>query len=91
MFSDHKSELLLHVGKTFKFTRLQITKNLCELSAMISENVEITCLKWLKNRTCSPVKPSVTSENFIFSHLSFLCLLSSPESLSRKFGFASLQ
>ena len=35
--------------KTFKFTWLQITKNHCELSAMISENFEITCLKWLKH------------------------------------------
>ena len=52
--------------KTFKFTRLQITKNRCELSAMISENLEITCLKWLKHHTCAPIKPSVTSENFIF-------------------------
>ena len=52
--------------KTFKFTLLQITKNRCELSAMISENVEITCLKWLKNYTCAPIKPSVTNENFIF-------------------------
>ena len=28
---------------------------------MISENFEITCLKWLKHHTCTPVKPSVTS------------------------------
>ena len=33
---------------------------------MISENFEITCLKWLKH-TCAPIKPIVTSENFIFS------------------------
>ena len=33
---------------------------------MISENFEITCLKWLKHHTCAPIKPSVTSENFIF-------------------------
>ena len=52
--------------KTFKFTSLQITKNRCELSAMISENFEITCLKWLKHHTCALIKPSVTSENFIF-------------------------
>ena len=30
---------------------------------MISENLEITALKWLKHRTCAPIKPS---ENFIF-------------------------
>ena len=52
--------------KTFKFTLLQITKNRCELSAMISENFGITCLKWLKQHTCAPIKSSVTSENFIF-------------------------
>ena len=51
------------LGKTFKFTSLQITKNRCELSAMISEYFEITCLKWLKHHTCAPIKPS---ENFIF-------------------------
>ena len=39
--------------KTFKFTWLQITKNCCELSAMISENFEITCLKWLKHDMCT--------------------------------------
>ena len=33
---------------------------------MISENFEITCLKWLKYHTCAPIKPCVTSENFIF-------------------------
>ena len=33
---------------------------------MISENFEITCLKWLKHHACAPIKPSVTSENFIF-------------------------
>ena len=33
---------------------------------MISENFEITCLKWLKHHTCALIKPSVTSENFIF-------------------------
>ena len=52
--------------KTFKFTRLQITKNRCELSAMILVNFEITFLKWLKHHTCAPVKPYVTNENFIF-------------------------
>ena len=52
--------------KTFKFTWLPITKYRCELSAMISENFEITCLKWLKHHTCAPIKPSVTSENSIF-------------------------
>ena len=57
MFSDHKPGLLLE---------LQMTKNRCELSAMISENFEITCMKWLRNHTCTPVKPSVTNENFIF-------------------------
>ena len=50
--------------KTFIFTLLQISKNRCELSAIISENFEITCLKWLNNRTCAPVKPSVTNEHF---------------------------
>ena len=41
---------------------------------MISENFEITCLKWLKHHTCAPIKPSVvTSENFIsFSSLIFV-------------------
>ena len=33
---------------------------------MISENFEITCLKWLKHHICAPIKPSVTSENLIF-------------------------
>ena len=33
---------------------------------MISKNLEITCLKWLKHHTGAPIKPSVTSENFIF-------------------------
>ena len=33
---------------------------------MISENFEITSLKWLKHETFAPIKPSVTSENFIF-------------------------
>ena len=66
MFSEHKPGLLLYVGKKIKFTWLQITENRCELSAMISENFEITCLKWLKHHTCAPIKPSVTSENFIF-------------------------
>ena len=33
---------------------------------MISENLEITCLKWLKHHTCALIKPSVTSEIFIF-------------------------
>ena len=33
---------------------------------MISENFEITRLKWLKQHTCAPIKPSVTRENFIF-------------------------
>ena len=54
-----------------------MTKIRCELSAMISENFEITCLKWLKNHTCSPVKTSVTDENSFLFHLSFLCLLTS--------------
>ena len=54
------------LDKTFKFTWLQITENRCELSAMISENFEITCLKWLKHHTCALIKPSVTSENLIF-------------------------
>ena len=59
--------------KTFKFTWFQITKNRCELSAVISEKFEITCLKWLKHRTCALIKPSVTSENFIFfSSLDFV-------------------
>ena len=40
-----------------------MAKNQVELSAMISENFEITCLKWLKHQTCVPIKPS---ENFIF-------------------------
>ena len=44
---------------------------------MISENFEITCLKWLKHHTCAPVKLSVINENLILSHLSFLCLLTS--------------
>ena len=43
-----------------------MTKNRCELSAMISDNFEITCLKWLKNHTCTPVKQCVTNENFHF-------------------------
>ena len=25
---------------------------------MILESFEITCLKWLKNHTCAPIKPS---------------------------------
>ena len=53
MFSDHKPGLLLYVGKTFKFTSLQMTKNRGELSAMISENFEITCLKSLRSHTCT--------------------------------------
>ena len=43
-----------------------MTKYRWELSAVISENFEITCLKRLKNHTCTPVKQSVTNENFIF-------------------------
>ena len=40
---------------------------------MISENFEITCLKWVKHHTCELIKPSVTSENFIFfSYLIFV-------------------
>ena len=40
---------------------------------MSSENLKITCLKWLKHHTCAPIKPSVTSENFIcFSSLIFV-------------------
>ena len=34
-----------------------MTKNPCELSAMIAEKFEITCLKGLKHHTCTPVKP----------------------------------
>ena len=33
---------------------------------LISENFEITCRKWLKLHMCALIKPSVTSENFIF-------------------------
>ena len=37
---------------------------------MISENFEITCLKWLKPHTCALIKPNDTRENFIcFSSL----------------------
>ena len=50
-----------------------MTNNRCELSAIILENFEITCLKWLKNHTCAPVKPSVTNENsFFFSSFIFV-------------------
>ena len=48
-----------------------MTKNRCELSTMISENYEITCLKWLKNHTGTPVKPSDTNENSFFSIFHF--------------------
>ena len=49
-----------------KLLQVQVAKNQVEMSAMISENFEITCLKWLKHHTCALIKPSVTSENFIF-------------------------
>ena len=48
-----------------------MTKNRCQLSAMISENFEITYLKWLKNHKRAPVKSSVTNENS-FSFPSFI-------------------
>ena len=43
------------------------------MSATISENFEIICLKWLEHHTCAPVKPNVTNENLIF--FSSLCML----------------
>ena len=53
---------------TFKFTKFTklITKNRCKLSAMISENFEITCLKWLKISHSCTSKPSATNENSFF-------------------------
>ena len=51
-----------------------MTKNRCELSAMISEYFEITCLKWLKHHTGTPVKPSITNENFILFLIFHFCV-----------------
>ena len=69
MFSEHKPGLLLYVGKTFKFTWLQITKNRCELSAIISENLEITCLKGQNITHVHQLNQVLQVKISFFSHL----------------------
>ena len=67
MFSEHKQTGNFTVCWKKHLNLLDyITKNCWELSAMISEKFEISCLKWLKHRTCAPITPSVASENFMF-------------------------
>ena len=57
----------------WKLLQVQVAKNQVEMSTMVWENFEITCLKWLKHHTCALIKPSVTSENFsFFSSLIFV-------------------
>ena len=49
-----------------------MTENRCELSAMISDNFEITCLKWLKITHAHQLSQVLQMKISFFSHTSFL-------------------